>query len=144
MMDIVFIIQLITTLIFLGMISAQQLVQYPSLLKVKENFVAIEKLQGKRTVCLFAPIMTIDLVANIILTIFFAKSSFAILITIALALNIVIWLLTFFFKMPCHKKLCKQFSKPVFHKLVRVNWIRGGAWLIKTGCILAVLILMMR
>ena len=130
-MSLIFTHSLIT-FILLGLILVIQIVHYPffNFLTINDSKEAF-KFHQQRISLIVAPLMIVELFTGIYLAYSMWKI-FPIIQIINLTLIIIIWIHTFLIMVPIHNHLEKNFSKDLVCRLVKQNWIRTFAWLIKS------------
>lgn len=130
MMDIAFLIHLVTTAFMTGLIWMVQIVHYPLFKVINSNeFPQYENSHSKLITFIVGPIMTVELITGLLI----AGSSLLSginyrLFLISFGLLILIWLSTVIFQIPHHKKLSQQKDKDILQKLITYNWIRTISW----------------
>ncbi|MBN2858137.1 MAG: hypothetical protein JXN63_07025 [Candidatus Delongbacteria bacterium] len=121
--------QIIVSFIFVGLIWTIQLAHYPSFHYVrKERFIEFEKFHTFRILLLVAPLMFLELVSSLALL---YLNSFRLHEIIVLIIVALLWFVTFYWSVPCHKKLLKGKDKAVIDTLINTNWIRTFLWTLK-------------
>lgn len=129
MEKILFILQIASTLIMLGVIWIIQLVQYPFFSQVNaENFPKYHAAHTFWVTPVVAPIMIIELITSILIIFYPPKNIDIKLLFIGLILTLILWASTFFIQIPLHNKLANSFDTEAHHLLVNTNWIRTIAW----------------
>lgn len=133
-----FVVHVVFSLYFLGLIWFVQLVHYPIFLfldyKASENPYIFQR---SRTGIVVIPPMIFELV-SVALLIFLPYPNFNVVLTL-LILTLLIWITTFTVQVPCHNLLKKEINKDVIARLIWTNWIRTGLWTVKAVYIFFVL-----
>lgn len=133
MEKILFILQIASTLIMLGVIWIIQLVQYPFFSHVNaENFPKYHAAHTFWITPVVAPTMIIELITSILIMFYPPKNIDAKLLYIGLILTLIVWASTFFIQIPLHSKLANSFDAEAHRLLVNTNWIRTIAWSLRT------------
>lgn len=129
MEKILFILQIASTLIMLGVIWIIQLVQYPFFSHVNaENFPKYHAAHTFWITPVVAPTMIIELITSIFIIFQPPKNINAKLLYVGLIVTLIVWASTFFIQIPLHNKLANTFNADAHRLLVNTNWIRTIAW----------------
>jgi len=124
-------IHLASCLFMTGVIWYVQIVVYPQLRNVPEDFFAgYYSTHTLRTGFIVGPPMLVELVSgSALLLIYSTRSASGISpFLIAFLPLLLIWLSTLFLQIPLHAKLEKQRDACVIEKLIKGNWIRTILW----------------
>jgi hypothetical protein len=122
-------LQIVSTLMLTGVIWTIQLVHYPSFIYVAdENFIEFESHHSKSISFIVVPLMIIELVTAVFLL--YTNTNYMLVINLLLVL--LIWMVTFFLSVPCHKILIKKKCLLTIQKLINTNWLRTTFWSIKS------------
>ena len=149
MTDILFVIQLACTLFMTGLIWFVQIVHYPLFAEVgPAQLNRYETLHANRTSWVVFPPMLLELLTTLALLYLPTRPSFLTLRD-ALFLNAmigVIWLTTAIGHVPLHTRLGRPGGDhaATLTLLVTLNWLRTGAWTLRTALLLAALVNFMR
>lgn len=120
------------TLFLTGVIWFVQIVHYPLMDRVSEDFPAFQKAHADRTTIVVMVPMLIELGTAILLIWQKPLGISAWMMWFGLGLIIVIWLSTFLLQVPNHEILSKGFNEIAHRRLVTTNWIRTVAWSIRS------------
>jgi hypothetical protein len=114
-----------TTLFMAGVIWFVQIVHYPLFERVGENeFGAYERQHTRRTGWVVAPPMLAELATAIALVWRLGGA----LAWSGLFLLMVVWLCTWLWQVPAHRRLEEGFDAATHRRLVRTNWVRTISW----------------
>jgi len=125
------------TLAMVGVILMVQLVHYPLFRHVgRASYDTYQAEHMRRITWIVAPLMTIELGTAIGLVwvppsavpLWMAWSGFG--------LVLFIWGTTGLVQVPLHSRLTEGFDAATHRRLVRTNWIRTGAWMLRGGLVL--------
>ncbi len=123
-------IQLASSFWMMTIICFVQIVHYPIFLSVpKSHRMKFAKNHQERISYLVVPGMLIELFSLIIWGIQWGTSLYWWSATLLLVL---IWFSTVFLQVPCHQRLLIVPDDETVHRLIRTNWIRTLAWIVKT------------
>jgi len=137
-MNIVFIINLASSLFLTGLIWTIQCVHYPIFHRLEQSSFTEHIHFHKGAISLLVvPVMTIELGTSAWVA--WSSQSYTILHQSGLIAVILIWLVTFFVQVPLHNKLSKVRSVDSINRLVASNWVRTILWSFKA--ILSLIIL---
>ncbi len=121
----IFSVHVAVTMFMTGLIWFVQIVHYPLMNQVsRASYSSFHKSHQRRTGWVVMAPMVVEGVTGIML----AALDRNLLWAINLILLVVIWLSTFVYQMPCHRKLVSGFDEAVHRRLVNSNWIRTVAW----------------
>jgi len=124
--------QLISTLAMVGLIWFVQVVHYPLFGIVGVgSFHDYQQAHQQRTGLVVAPLMLTEAVTS--LTLLWLRPA-AIPMEAAIGgvlLVAMVWVSTFFWQVPFHKRLSKSFDAATHRQLVKSNWVRTAAWSIR-------------
>ena len=122
------------TLYMTGVIWFVQIVHYPLFSLVGEpGFPAYEREHVRRTGRVVAGPMLIEL-ASAVAVVWMVGGLLA---WIGLALLGVIWMSTWLWQVPAHRRLEARFDAPAHARLTRTNWVRAAAWTARSVIALA-------
>lgn len=128
----------IATWALVGLIWTIQLVQYPLFAAVPaEGFVRFHAEHMRRITWVVGPLMLVEALTAIALLLRTPSEPLA---WIGLALVALLWLVTAFLSVPCHRRLSAGFDRPAHATLVGTNWIRTIAWSARGGLAIALLL----
>lgn len=120
-------LNIVSTFILLGLILVIQFVHYPSFFWISEKkFKEFTSFHTRSISIIVAPLMVTEIL----------MASFLILIAdnhwsvrfINLFSIVLIWCATFFFSIPCHQKLSLERNEVIIRDLIRTNWYRTILW----------------
>jgi hypothetical protein len=115
-----------------GVIWLIQIIHYPLFRLVGEStFIDYHKIHIQKTSIVIAVPMILEVLTGLYLFSFIELYRNNFMFLIAFALNVLIWLVTFFTSVPKHKILSKGGDDSVLNALVRTNWIRTMAWTLR-------------
>ncbi len=135
--DGLLLVQAATTLFMVGVIWFVQLVHYPLFERVGEvGFGAYEREHARRTGWAVAMPMLAELGTASAL----AWRLGGVLAWSGLVLLMVIWLCTWLWQVPAHRRLEHGFDAATHRRLVRTNWVRTIAWSARGILALALLV----
>lgn len=122
-----------------GLIWLIQLVQYPLMSRVgDEFFVQYELLHCRNITPIVLPLMTVELFSSAWLAWKPLQGQDAVLI-IGCVLTGLIWASTFFLQVPMHDQLSQAFNAEIHSRLVQTNWIRTVLWSARSALMIWVL-----
>ena len=122
--------QIISTSIMTGVIWVIQLVHYPSFRFIDSTrFVDFQRFHQRSITWIVLPTMMVELCSGILILVTQNLSPLSISNISSITL---IWLATYFFSVPCHSALEKEFNGKVVEKLIQTNWIRTVLWTLRT------------
>jgi hypothetical protein len=114
-----------------GLIWTIQLVHYPFFNFIEPSrFDRSMAFHQKRISTLVIPLMVAELVTSAMLVLY-CDSNF-ILHLAGLIAVLLIWLITFLFMVPLHKRLTEGYSPEIVQMLTRSNWARTLLWSLKS------------
>ncbi len=114
-----------TTLFMVGVIWFVQLVHYPLFHRVGEpGFAEYERQHTRSTGFVLVIPMLVELVTAVALTWRLGGA----LVWIGLVLLMGIWLSTWLWQVPAHRRLEHGFDAATHRRLVKTNWVRTIAW----------------
>ncbi len=128
-----FLIQLLSSVMMVGIIWFVQIVHYPLFSLIKEGFTAYEKMHMRRTSYVVGPIMLIEMVSAIFLVGQLESAFLSRLASLNLVILVLIWLSTLLFQVFQHQKLSVRFTHQAHNRLVHSNWLRTIFWTIKSA-----------
>ncbi len=140
-MDILILVQVLTTFFMTGLIWVIQIVHYPLFAYIgKDEFIAYEKKHSKLISFIVAPMMLIELASAIIIIISdYFISDLYILFTIAFLLLIIIWISTMLIQVPQHRILSSRYDLKAIKDLAKSNWIRTICWSLRSVILMYIL-----
>ncbi len=125
-------LHLVCTLMMAGLIVFVQLVHYPLKGRVgPEAFAAYQAGHTVRTGWVVIPLMVGELGSAVWLAMAPPAPSVATPAWVGLGLLALVWLSTAALQAPAHGRLGRGFDEAVHRRLVRSNWIRTAAWLLR-------------
>jgi len=136
-MDTVFALHVLATLLMTGAIWFVQIVHYPLFAKVgSAAFVAYERAHTRRTGIVVMPLMLTELATGIAICFVQPPAMPQPWPWVGLTLIALIWLITFFYFVPMHRRLSQHFDATICQHLVRRNWTRTLLWSLRAGILL--------
>ena len=136
-MDNLFLIQIISNSILIGVLIITQIISYPSLSSIDKTFFEkYHKNYVNRISYVVIPLMLIELFSLVYLT-FYITDLFMIK---SLLILLTIWLFTFISIIPLHNSLSNKRSDDIINRLINYNWFRTILWSIKLIIIIFVYI----
>jgi hypothetical protein len=129
-MNILFIINLASSLFLVGLIWTVQCVHYPIFhLLEKDSFTDHIHFHKRSISFIVVPVMTTELITSGWLA--WAANSNIIMHQIGFTLVVFVWIITFFVQVPLHNQLSTSRSSAAITKLVKSNWLRTALWTMK-------------
>ena len=121
--------QLVVTLYLVGLIWCVQVVHYPLMSHVTtQRFAEFHHQHSLRMSSIVIVPMFFELIASVTLTAFPPNGVAPALPMLGLGLTTAIWISTFGFQVPLHRRLADGFDARVHRLLVRSNWVRTLGW----------------
>ncbi len=135
-MQYIWLIHLFCTVFMTGLIWMVQIVHYPLMNGVGNDFfVSYESRHTQAITWIVLPAMLLELGTAFLLL--FVENSFSkTWLVTAFVLLITIWASTFFLQVPLHVALSQGFETDTHQKLVQTNWVRTIAWTLRSGIVL--------
>lgn len=125
--------QAAVTTFLCGLIWAVQVVHYPLFARVgRETFAAYEREHQSRVTWIVMPTMLAELAIAAWLTLKIPAALPAASAWLGMALVGLIWLVTWWASVPSHRILSTGFETTAHRRLVRTNWLRTGAWTLRS------------
>jgi hypothetical protein len=125
------------TLAMVGVILVVQLVHYPLFRHVgRASYDTYQAEHMRRITWIVAPLMTTELVTSILLVWHLPIGVPAWMAWTGLGLVLFIWATTGLVQVPLHSRLTDGFDAATHRRLVRTNWARTGAWILRSGLVL--------
>lgn len=126
---IIFVMQLISTFMLLGIVWLVQLINYPLFKLIPESlFRDYHALHINRSQWLIAPLMLVEMLTGAYLLIWPLLDANYYLYVCNFVLILLVWLETFFLQIPIHKTLQKQHSQTKIDRLINMGWVRTITW----------------
>jgi hypothetical protein len=126
---LLFLIQLATTLIMVGVIWFVQVVHYPLFAKIGNlEFPEYERVHASLTTWVVAPPMLLELGTAVLLVWFRPVTISGLQCATGLVLLVLIWVSTIFLQVPYHARLSRGFDPLVHRMLLSTNRLRTAAW----------------
>lgn len=139
-MNLVFVLQLASTLFLTGVVWFVQVVHYPLFAEVgAEDFPAYERVHAQLTTWVVAPVMLVEIGTAFWLLAFPSREIPRRGLWVGLVLLVGIWASTFLLQVPAHAALERGFDADTHHRLVSTNWIRTVLWTGRSLILLAML-----
>ena len=124
----IFTVHFAATWFMVGLIWIIQLVHYPSFHWVDESrFSRFAQFHSSSISKIVMPVMIVELLTGLILIVNYEE----IMMQFNLVALILIWLVTMFLSVPCHKKLAEGYNPETVDSLVSSNWLRTILWSIR-------------
>ena len=118
----------------IGLIWTIQQVHYPLFAFIgTDAFPAYEVAHVNRILLLVFPLMLVELLTAIYLTVSPPANIPSLIFWTGLTLVIFIWLATVFINLPQHNRLVTNFDSTTHQALVTTNWLRTLLWTIRGG-----------
>lgn len=129
MIELLLLLQLVSTLALVGLIWFVQVVHYPLFGKVGlGSFQDYEQSHQQRTTLVVVPLMLTEAITSLaLLWIHPATIPTAVVVGGVLLVGLI-WASTFFWQVPAHERLAKSFDAVTHRQLVQSNWLRTVAW----------------
>jgi hypothetical protein len=138
MLNLLFIVNLASSLFLAGLIWTVQCVHYPIFHRLDiPNFTEHINFHRSAISLLVVPVMSIELGTSVWLA--WSASTSVFLHQTGLAVVVLIWLTTFFIQVPLHQELSFERNENAIHRLVYTNWLRTFLWTVKATLSLIVL-----
>ncbi len=129
-------LQLISSLIMVGLIWVIQLVHYPSFHFISEGkFSEFENFHAKRISLIVVPVMIIEFISAFLLLIN-STQALNLVLYINMGIILCLWLYTFFVSARIHNNLYDGYKKDQVTLLVKSNWLRTILWTLKIPLLL--------
>lgn len=129
-LNLIFLINLFTSVFMTGLIWLVQLVYYPAFQFADQgNFKAFHRFHNRRISLIVVPVMIIELVTSGVLWWNYGPLSAH---GVGFYLVILIWISTAAFSVPNHAKLASGKDEKVIRSLVHTNWFRTILWSVKS------------
>lgn len=138
MLNLLFTINLASSLFLTGLIWTIQCVHYPIFYRLDlTKFTEHISFHKSAISILVVPAMTIELGTSGWLA--WSAPSYLFYHQAGLVTVILIWLITFFVQVPLHEKLSLSRNEKIINRLVKTNWLRTALWSFKTFIALTIL-----
>lgn len=126
---VIFIIQLVSSFMMIGIVWLVQTINYPLFLNVPDAFFKdYHAAHLRRSQWIIAPLMLVEMVSAAYLLFWpIAQVNFYLYI-LNFALVLLVWLETFIMQVPAHRNLQEKHSVESIEKLINLNWIRTITW----------------
>lgn len=136
-LNLIFLVNLASSLFMMGLIWTIQLLHYPSFQFVDENnFKDFHRFHNQKISFIVIPVMISELVTSGLL---WWNEGYLSLNGIGFYLVLLIWVSTFLLSVPNHAKLSKGKDDVVITALVNTNWVRTMLWTVKAGLSLCII-----
>ena len=136
-MKLVFLLNVLSTLVMVGVIWVVQVVHYPLFAGVGgAGWAAYEAGHQSRITLIVGPAMLVELVTAVWLVLDRPAAFPAWAVVAGAALVGVIWASTAFVQVPLHNALGGAFDADAHARLVATNWVRTVAWTVRGGLVL--------
>jgi len=125
------------TLFMTGIIWFVQVVHYPLFDRVgASSFVAYEKQHAMRTGWVVGPVMCVEALTALALTVYPPLGVPVGSLLLGLVLVGIAWFLTAFLQVPQHRALARGYDAKVHRRLVVTNWFRTVVWTMRSVLVL--------
>ena len=125
---------LIATLLMCGIIWWVQIVHYPMFSSISsDDFKTYHARNVERTTWVVAPVMLTELSSSIALVMIRDSRVNTSLLWLALAILIIVWVVTVLISLPNHSILSSGFDTKAHRRLVSTNWIRTIGWTLRAA-----------
>jgi len=132
-MSFILLINIILSLIAVGLIWTIQLVHYPSMQFIsKEKFIDFHNFHSIRISLIAMPLMGLELITSFLLLYNNNENSIQIFFLVNLIIVLLIWLSTFMIQVPFHNILSKGKNSNIISKLTLSNWLRTFLWTVRS------------
>ena len=132
-MSFIILINLILSLIAVGLIWTIQLVHYPSMQFIsKDKFIDFHNFHSIRISLIAIPLMGLELITSFLLLFNNLENSIQIYFLGNFIIVLLIWLSTFMIQVPFHNILSKGKDSNIISKLTLSNWLRTFLWTIRS------------
>ena len=130
MFNTIFILNLVATLVLVGLIWVIQCLHYPMFSRIGvDEFTGYLLEHSRRITPIVAPLMILELTTSLLLALGFCPAWVPRWVAIlGFAMVLGIWGSTFLIQVPCHNKLIRGFDNQALTSLVVTNWIRTLLW----------------
>jgi hypothetical protein len=138
-LDLLFLVHLASCLFMTGVIWYVQIVVYPQLRNVSDDFFSrYYSSHTIRTGFVVGPPMLLELASGVGLLILAATQTSSDLFQMLPGFSplLLIWLSTLFLQIPMHARLEKKRDERAIEYLIRGNWIRTALWTFRSGWLL--------
>ncbi len=136
-MNLVFLLNVLSTLVMVGVIWIVQVVHYPLFAGVGEaGWRAYEAQHQSRITLVVGPTMVLELVTAVWLVLDRPAAFPPWAVVLGAALVGVIWASTAFVQVPLHNALGGTFDADAHARLVATNWLRTAAWTARGALVL--------
>ncbi len=116
------------TVYMFAVVAFVHFIQYPMLKSVPEEARALyNKKYCDRAGFVIAPAMIFEAFTALLLAFIYSNSIYY----LGLFFILILWVVTFFFSVPAHTKLCNAWDSKAHEKLMSSNFIRLIAWAIR-------------
>lgn len=130
-MNILFTINLASSLFLTGLIWTIQRVHYPIFHRLGEqDFTNHIEFHKWAISLIVVPVMIIEIVTSAWLA--WSAPFYQHLHQIGFVLVALIWIITFFIQVPIHNRLSQTHNADVINRLVKTNWLRTTLWSLKS------------
>jgi hypothetical protein len=132
MAELLLLLQLASTLAMVGLIWFVQVVHYPLFSKVGQgNFRDYEQSHQQQTTLVVAPLMLTEALTAVAI-IWLRPAGVPLTVAIiGLLLVGLLWASTFFWQVPAHGRLAREFDAATHRRLVASNWFRTVVWSVR-------------
>lgn len=135
--DWLLLVHVVVTLFMVGVIWFVQIVHYPLFHRVGEaGFAEYERQNTRRT----GYVLAVPMLAELLSAVALVWRLGGVLAWSGFVLLMVIWLSTWLWQVPAHRRLEQGFDDATHRRLVRTNWARTVAWSARGMIALALLV----
>ncbi len=136
-MELVLLLNLLATLVMVGVIWTVQVVHYPLFAGVGEGtWAAYEAEHQRRITLVVGPTMVLELVTAVWLVLARPEAVPAWAAVAGALLVGLIWASTALVQVPLHAALGGAFDEAAHARLVATNWVRTATWTVRGGLVL--------
>ena len=120
---------LISSAAMAGVISAVQLIIYPSFLEIPDgSFVVYHQWYSEQITKIVGPLMVVELGTALLSIVVFTAGRWRYLAVIGVGFAVALWAVTGLVQLPQHSQLANGYDAESIENLVRGNWIRFWLW----------------
>lgn len=120
---------LISSAAMAGVISAVQLIIYPSFLEIPDgSFVAYHQWYSEKITKIVGPLMVVELGTALLSMAVFTAGRWRYLAVVGVGFAVALWAVTGLVQLPQHSQLANGYDAESIENLVRGNWIRFWLW----------------
>ena len=126
-------VEIFSCLLMTGLIWMVQLVHYPSFLYVDQRrFQEFSKFHQTKISLIVIPVMCVEALSHSLNYLMGDLNTLTVLDYLSTLSLVLIWSVTFFISVPCHRILSERYDERVIRKLVNTNWLRTFFWSLRS------------